>query len=105
MVGAEFDGAPPRPAKGYVTYSLAWLQWALPLVRNVNQLVILQVIYRQCLMALSRTVALPSGELKELGVSPDAKDRALVQLKAAGAVSVTGGKTGRAVRVTLLRFP
>lgn len=30
MVGAEFDGAPPRPAKGYVTYSLAWLQWALP---------------------------------------------------------------------------
>src|SRR5262245_18793336 len=32
MRGAETDGAPPRPAEGYVTCPLAWLARVLPQV-------------------------------------------------------------------------
>ena len=104
MLGAEMDGAPPRPAKGYLTCPLAWLARVWPLLRSAEQVLVLQLIYRRCLLARSRTVALPNGELAAFGVSRYGKYRALTALGEAGLVSVRR-RNGRAVRVTLYDFP
>jgi hypothetical protein len=96
--------APPRPTKGHVVVPLAWLARVRSAVRSVDQLILLQLLYRRCLMNHSRTVSLPNGELDALGISRYAKYRALAWLKKAGVVAV-GGKNGRAIDVTLLWFP
>ena len=62
--------APPRPAKGYVTVPLAWLARVLPVVRSVDQLVVALVLYRECLLRRSNTVALSNGELTETRHQP-----------------------------------
>ena len=97
-------GAPPTPAKGYLTVSLAWAARVLPLVHSPEQLLILQVIYRRCLLARSRTVPLPNGELKALGIHRRTKSRALASFREVGLVSVEV-QNGQAPRVTLLDFP
>jgi hypothetical protein len=97
-------GALPRPANGYVTCPLAWLARVRPLVRSVEQLVVLQLLYRQCLMLRSRTVPLPNGELAKLGISRFGKYRALARLAEAGLITVAT-RNGRAVYATLHQFP
>ena len=58
--------APPRPAKGYVTVSLAYLARVLPVINTPGQLAVALLLYRECLMRRSNTVALPNGELRKL---------------------------------------
>jgi hypothetical protein len=96
--------APPRPAKGYITCSLAWAGRISPLLRSVEQFLILLIIYRRCLLARSRTVPLPSGELKALGIHPRTKSRSLAYFSEVGLVSVEV-QNGRVPHVTLLDFP
>jgi hypothetical protein len=96
--------APPAPAKGYIACPLAWLARVRPAVASAVQLLILMLIYRRCLMARSRTVDLPNGELAQLGISRYAKYRALAQLREAGLV-ILEGRNGRSIRVTLAGFP
>jgi hypothetical protein len=101
---ADMAGAPPRPASGYVTCPLAWLARMLPLVHSAEQLLVLQLIYRRCLLTRSPTVAFPNGELTALGIRRQTKYRALAQLSEAGLVSVEA-QDGRAPHVTLHDFP
>jgi hypothetical protein len=96
--------APPRPAKGYVVYSLAWLARVLPLVRSADQLAVAQLLYQHCLIRRSKTVGLPNGELRQLGVSRYTKYRALSVLEKAGVVPIET-KNGQPTRVTLHWFP
>ena len=47
---AEMDGAPPRPAKGYILVPVDWLARVWPLLRSAQQVLVLQLIYRRCLI-------------------------------------------------------
>ena len=96
--------APPRPAEGYVTVSLAWLARVLPVVRTPDQLAVALLLYRECLVRLSRAVALSNTELRKLGINRQTKYRALDWLQEAGAVTVEA-RNGRSLRITLLWFP
>ena len=104
MAGLLAD-APPRPAEGYVTVSLAWLARVLPVVRTPTHLVVAMLIYRECLVRRSNTVALSNGELRKLGISRYAKYRALAWLHEAGVIAIEKANTGRSVRVTLALVP
>jgi hypothetical protein len=97
--------APPRPAGGYVTVSLAWLARVLPVVRTPAHLVVAMLIYRECLVRRQNTVALSNGELRKLGISRYAKYRALAWLREAGVIAIEKNNVRRSVRVTLLWFP
>jgi hypothetical protein len=97
-------GAPPRPAPGYITCPLAWLDRIRPLVHSVDQLIVLQLLYRRCLMRRSQTVALPNGELAARGIGRKIKYRLLARLEEAGAVTIEK-QNGQALRVTLHWFP
>jgi hypothetical protein len=97
-------GAPPRPAKGYVTVPLSWLARVLPAVRSVEQLVVLLLVYRQCLLRRSRTVELPNGQAAKVGLSRYGKYRALARLQEAEVV-VVASRNGRSTQVTLREFP
>jgi hypothetical protein len=101
---AEMIGALPPPPAGYVTCPLAWLARILPAVRASDQLAVALVLYRQCLMQRSKTVALSNGGLRELGVSRWTKLRALTLLEEAGVLTVEP-RNGRSARVTLHWFP
>jgi hypothetical protein len=97
-------GAPPRPTKGYITCPLTWLARMRPLIRSVDQLLVLMLLYRQCLVLRSNTVALSNSDLEAIGISRQTKYRLLKWLQDAGAAS-TEVRTGRAVQVTLHWFP
>jgi hypothetical protein len=97
-------GAPPRPAKGYITVNMAWLGRVLPLVRGAEQLVVLLLIYRRCVLARSRTASLPNGDAGAVGMSRQGKYRALAALKGGGLITQEP-RNGKAVRVMLLDFP
>jgi hypothetical protein len=98
--------APPRPTgKGYGVYSLTWLARVLPVVRSADQLVVALLLYRECLLRRSNTVALSNGELRKLGISRQTKYRALDELCEAGAIAIEEADTRRSVWVTLLWFP
>ena len=97
--------APPRPAEGYVTVSLAWLARVLPVVRAPPHLVVAMLIYRECLRRRSNTVALSNSELRKLGISRYAKYRALAWLRGAGIITIKETNTRGSVQVTLLWFP
>ena len=105
QVAGLLANAPPRPAEGYVTVSLAWLARVLPMVRTTTHLVVAMLIYRECLRRQSNTVALSNGELRKLGISRYAKYRALAWLCGAGVIAIEETDTRRSVRVTLLWFP
>jgi hypothetical protein len=104
MQGAEMDGAPPRPAEGYVTVPLAWLARVRREARSVDQMLVMQVLYRQCLLRRSKTVSLPNTELRSLGISRYTKYRALAEFEDAGALTREPWN-GQAARVTLHWFP
>ena len=95
----------PRPAEGYITVPLAWLARVLPEVRTPTHLVVALLIYRECLVRRSNTVALSNGELRKLGISRYAKYRALAWLRGTGVIEMEEVNTRRSVRVTLLWFP
>jgi hypothetical protein len=97
-------GAPPRPVKGYVTCPLEWLARMRSVVCSVDQLLVAQMLYRQCLMLRCCTVGLSNGELAKLRISRLTKYRTLAHLKEAGAITIEA-RNGRAVRVTLHWFP
>jgi hypothetical protein len=97
--------APPRPAKGYVTVPLAWLARVLPEIRTPTHLVVAMLLYRECLLRRSNTVALSNSELRKLGISRYAKYRALTWLREAGGIAIEESNSRRLVRVTLLWFP
>jgi hypothetical protein len=103
-LGAEMDGALPRPAKGYVTCPLAWLARVRPLVSSADQLLVLLVLYRRCLMQRSKTVTLSNGELNELGIGRKTKYRTLAFLEEAEAAALEQ-QNGHSTRVTLHWFP
>ena len=63
-------------------------------------LVVALYIYRRVMVCNSRTVTLPSGELAELGLTRQDKQRALVRLQKAGLVELVKVK-GRTTQVTL----
>jgi len=97
---------PPKPvSKGHGVYSLPWLARVLPVVRSADQLVVALLLYRECLLRRSNTVALSNGELRNLGVSRQTKYRALEELREAGAIAIEESNTRCSVRVTLLWFP
>ena len=104
MAGLLAD-APPQPAKGYVTFPLAWLERLLPMAPTTTHLAVAMLLYSKCLRQRRQTVALPNGELSRLGISRYAKYRALAWLRGAGIIAIEETGSGRAVRVTLLWFP
>ena len=104
QLAESLANAPPGPAKGYVTVSLAYLARVLPVVNTPDQLAVALLLYRECLVRRSNTVALTNGELRKLGVSRQTKYRALGWLQEVGAVAV-GPNNGRSMTVTLLWFP
>ena len=63
------------------------------------------LIYRECLMRRSNSVALSNGELRKLGISRYAKYRALAWLRETGGIAIEKANARRSVRVTLLWFP
>jgi hypothetical protein len=94
-----------RPAKGFITCPLAWLARVRPLVHTADRLLVLQLLYRECLMKRSRTVSLSNcSGLKILGISRWTKYRILAELAAAGALTLET-RNGRSIRVTLHWFP
>jgi hypothetical protein len=97
-------GMLPRPAKGYITCPLKWLARVRPLVSSADQLLVLLLLYKQCLIHRSRKVSLSNHELKSLKVSRYTKYRALGELAAAGAITIET-RNGRSTRVTLHWFP
>jgi hypothetical protein len=101
---SDMDEAPPRPGKGYVVVSLAWLAGVRPVLRTTDRLLVALVLYRLCLMRRSRRVALPNKELKALGISSRTKQRALLDLEMAGALTIKTGN-GQTTMVTLHWFP
>ena len=58
-------------------------------------------IYRRVQICDNRTVTLPSGEIRELGIVRQNKQRALIKLQRAGLIKVENG-SGRTARVTLI---
>jgi hypothetical protein len=64
-------------------------------------LVVALYIYRRVKICDDRTVTLPSGELAELGIVRQNKQRALIKLQRAGLVKLENER-GRTARVTLL---
>jgi hypothetical protein len=104
MRGAEMDGAPPRPAKGYIVVSRAWLARVRLQVRSADQLLVAMVLYSRCVKRRSWTIDLSNVELRKLGISRQTKYRALAELEEAGALTMEP-QDGRSVRVTLHWFP
>jgi hypothetical protein len=102
---SDMDGAPPRPAKGYVICSLAWLARVRLQVRSADQLLVAMVLYSRCLRYRKRTVDLSNGELRKLGISRYTKYRTLAELEETGAITIEETSNGCSVRVTLHQFP
>lgn len=101
---ADMAGALPRPGKGYITCPLTWLARVRPLVRSADQLLVLLVLYRRCLVQRRKTVDLPNGELTELGIGRMTKYRTLLLLEEAEAITIET-RNDQSIRVTLHWFP
>jgi hypothetical protein len=74
-------------------------------LRSANQLVVTLLLYRECLLRRSNSVALSNGELRKLGISRQTKYRALDELREAGAIAIEESNTRRLMRMNLLWFP
>ena len=64
-------------------------------------LVVALYVYRRVQICGNQTVTLPSGELSELGIVRQNKQRALIKLQRAGLIKVENAR-GRTTRVTLI---
>ena len=96
--------APPRPAKGYFIVPATWLRQVLRSVRGPRQLAVAMALYRRCLMQRSRTVDLPNGDLRDLGISRQTKYGTLKEFAVAGGLTMET-RNGRPIRVTFHWFP
>jgi hypothetical protein len=92
-----------RQSDGFIGCPFSWLKRVLPVTRGAGQLAVALYVYRRTKICRSRTVTVSNAELeRELGLSRWTKYRALSSLEDAGVVKL-GNKTGRAVKVTLLK--
>jgi hypothetical protein len=95
----------PRPGPGYVICSLAWLVRVLPVAYTATHLVVAILVYSECLRQRCRTVKLSNRELRLLGISRQAKYRALIWLQGAGVLTLEETPHGQSIQVTLREFP
>ena len=93
---------PGRPrAKRLMGAPLEFVADVCRLTEGRATLVVALYIYRRVQICGKRTVTLPSGELAELGIVRQNKQRALIKLQRAGLSKVENG-SGRTARVTLI---
>ena len=93
---------PGRPrAKRLIGAPLEFVAEVCRLTAGRATLVVALYIYRRVQICGNRTVTLPSGELAELGIVRQNKQRALIKLQRAGLIKVEKG-SGRTTRVTLI---
>jgi hypothetical protein len=98
-------GATLQTARGYVTCPLTWLERVRSIIRSPDQLIVLLLLYSQCLIERSQTVRLGNSELAGLGIGRYTKYRALKYMQDAGAITFAEVENGRSVEVTLHWFP
>jgi hypothetical protein len=93
---------PGRPrAKRFIGAPLEFVADVCRLTAGRTTLVAALYIYRRVQICDNRTVTLPSGEIRELGIVRQNKQRALIKLQRAGLIKVENG-SGRTARVTLI---
>ena len=98
---AEKKSAKKAEREKFISFPVAWLKRVLPYSRSGTQLAVMLILQRRRFLCRSRTFSLPNGELEELGISRQAKYRALAGLELVKLIR-TNQKPGRAVVVTLL---
>jgi hypothetical protein len=94
-------GLPDGLARGWVGFSLAWLEWVRPRTRSSAELAIMQLLYRKRFVTGSKVVSLSNTELNRFGISRFTKYQALTQLERAGLLVIQPRKAGKPVEVTL----
>ena len=93
---------PGRPrAKRLIGAPFEFVADVCRLTEGRATLVVALCIYRRVQVCDNRTVTLPSGELAELGIVRQNKQRALIKLQRAGLIKVENAR-GRTTRVTLI---
>ena len=93
---------PGRPrAKRLIGAPLEFVAQVCRLTEGRAALVVALYIYRRVQICDDRTVTLPSGELAELGIVRQNKQRALIKLQRARLIRVEN-ESGRTARVTLI---
>jgi hypothetical protein len=85
----------------FISFPMLWLKRVLPYTKSATQLAVMLLLQRHRFLCSSRTFSLPNKGLEELGISRQAKYRALAGLELAKLIR-TNQKPGRAVVVTLL---
>jgi hypothetical protein len=75
----------PRPRKGTIICSMDWLRRIWPKAYTSTHLVIAMLVYSKCLERRCRTIKLSNRELRQLGISRQAKYRSLAWWQDAGA--------------------
>jgi hypothetical protein len=100
--------AKPKRRSRMIGCPVEWFSWVFSRVDdNVgrNQLAMALYLYRRCCIANSDTVTVPNSEVGELlGISRQAKSRALISLERVGVLwIVENGK--RVVKVRLCAWP
>jgi hypothetical protein len=85
----------------FISFPALWLKRVLPYTKSATQLAVMLLLQRHRFLCSSRTFSLPNKALEELGISRQAKYRALAGLELAKLIR-TNQKPGRAVVVTLL---
>jgi hypothetical protein len=95
---AGFQGIDP----GWIGCSLAWLAWVMPCVETAKQLALALWVYRKCALTHHQIVNLPNGELRSLGISRQAKYRALARLERKGVLVIEPQSHGKSISVRLL---
>ena len=74
-------GLPDGLDRGWVGFSLAWLEWVSSRIEIPAKVKIILLLHRKRLVTGSKTVSLSNVELERFGVSRFAKYRASVQLE------------------------
>jgi hypothetical protein len=90
-----------RRAKRLLGASFEFVVDVCRLTEGRATLVVALSVYRRVQVCSNRTVTLPSGELAELGIVRQNKQRALIKLQRAGLIKVEN-ESGRTARVTLI---
>jgi hypothetical protein len=90
-----------RRAKRLIGAPLEFVSEVCRLTEGRATLVVALYIYRRVQICDNRTVTLPSGELAELGIVRQNKQRALIKLQRARLITVGNG-SGRTSRVSLI---
>jgi hypothetical protein len=92
---------PKQPDDRYIGCPFTWLKRVLSLVKSKDQLVVALYLQRRRAVCRSRTFTVPNQELAELGVTRQAKYRALRHLEQAGEITIT--RNGKQAMQVILR--